>query len=170
MNWGLLATALLASAAPLRPAARASDAAASEKRGTTEAAATGGEAKAPTASGGEPVRQAKALPMGSIDRDGVREVIQSHADEIRACYEAALEEDAGLNGKVVLKWVIRADGSVASPIVEASSTTLRSDKLLECMLSRVKGWTFPKPEGGGIAVITYPWILRASAAAPAEAP
>lgn len=52
MNWGLLATALLASAVPLWPAARGSDTAASEKRGATEAAATGGEAKAPTASGG----------------------------------------------------------------------------------------------------------------------
>jgi hypothetical protein len=30
------------------------------------------------------------------------------------------------------------------------------------MMSRITSWQFPKPKGGGIAVITYPWILRSS--------
>jgi hypothetical protein len=28
------------------------------------------------------------------------------------------------------------------------------------MLARIQSWQFPKPKGGGVAVITYPWILR----------
>jgi hypothetical protein len=34
----------------------------------------------------------------------------------------------------------------------------------DCMRSRIQSWQFPKPKGGGIAVITYPWILRSSGA------
>jgi hypothetical protein len=30
------------------------------------------------------------------------------------------------------------------------------------MLSRIQSWAFPKPKGGGFAIITYPWILRSA--------
>jgi hypothetical protein len=29
-------------------------------------------------------------------------------------------------------------------------------------MSRIVTWDFPKPKGGGIAIVTYPWILRSS--------
>ena len=32
----------------------------------------------------------------------------------------------------------------------------------ECIMSRIKTWEFPKPKGGGMAIVTYPWILRSS--------
>jgi hypothetical protein len=32
------------------------------------------------------------------------------------------------------------------------------------MMDRIQSWQFPKPKGGGVAVITYPWILRSSGA------
>jgi hypothetical protein len=30
------------------------------------------------------------------------------------------------------------------------------------MMARIQSWEFPKPKGGGMAVITYPWILRSA--------
>jgi hypothetical protein len=103
-----------------------------------------------------------AVVMGSIDKELIRKVIQEHASQIRYCYEQQLALNPRLQGKISIKWIIQADGSATNPQVEAGATTLESSQVHECMMSRITSWQFPKPKGGGIAVITYPWILRAS--------
>ena len=103
-----------------------------------------------------------ALVMGSIDKELIRKVIQEHAAQIRYCYEQQLALNPRLQGKVSIKWIIQGDGSATNPQVEDANTTLDDAKVHECMMSRITSWQFPKPKGGGIAVITYPWILRAS--------
>jgi hypothetical protein len=103
-----------------------------------------------------------ATVMGSIDKELVRKVIQDHAAQIRYCYETQLAINPRLQGKVSIKWVIQGDGSATSAQVDHGATTLDDAKVHECMMSRIQSWAFPKPKGGGIAVITYPWILRSS--------
>ena len=103
-----------------------------------------------------------ATVMGSIDKELIRKVIQDHAAQIRYCYETQLAINPRLQGKVSIKWIINADGSASSPQIDHSATTLEDAKVHECMMSRITSWAFPKPKGGGIAVITYPWILRSS--------
>jgi hypothetical protein len=108
------------------------------------------------------VSTGNAVVMGSIDRELVRKVIQDHAAQIRYCYEQQLSVNPKLAGKVSIKWVINADGSASQAQVEAGSTTLEDPKVHECMMARIQSWQFPRPKGGGIAVITYPWILRSA--------
>jgi hypothetical protein len=108
------------------------------------------------------VSTGNAVVMGSIDKELIRKVIQDHAAQIRYCYEQQLAVNPRLQGKVSIKWVINGDGSASSPQVDASATTLEDAKVHECMMARITSWAFPKPKGGGIAVITYPWILRSS--------
>ncbi len=103
-----------------------------------------------------------ALVMGSIDKELIRKVIQEHAAQIRFCYEEQLAVNPKLAGKVAIKWVIDAEGNASNASVDMGSTTLLNDKVHQCMMARIVSWQFPKPKGGGIAVITYPWILRAS--------
>jgi hypothetical protein len=103
-----------------------------------------------------------AVVMGSIDKELIRKVIQDHAAQIRYCYEQQLAINPKLQGKVSIKWIINGDGSATSAQVDGSATTLEDGKVHECMMSRITSWQFPKPKGGGIAVITYPWILRSS--------
>jgi hypothetical protein len=105
-----------------------------------------------------------AVVMGSIDRELVRKVIQDHASQIRYCYEQQLALNPKLSGKVSIKWIINADGSATGAQIEGGATTLQDDKVHDCMRARIQSWQFPKPKGGGIAVITYPWILRSSGA------
>jgi hypothetical protein len=103
-----------------------------------------------------------AVVMGSIDKELIRKVIQDHAAQIRYCYETQLAINPRLQGKVAIKWIINADGIASNPQIDGSATTLEDDKVHQCMMSRITSWQFPKPKGGGIAVITYPWILRSS--------
>ncbi len=106
-----------------------------------------------------------AVVMGSIDKELIRKVIQDHAAQIRYCYEQQLAVNPRLQGKVSIKWVINGDGSASNPQIDGPGTSLEDAKVHECMMSRITTWAFPKPKGGGIAVITYPWILRSSGGA-----
>jgi hypothetical protein len=107
--------------------------------------------------------------LGAIDKELVRRVIQEHASQIRYCYEQELQRDPRLEGKVVVKWIINGDGHASGAQVDAG-TTLASERVHRCMMDRIQSWEFPKPKGGGIAVITYPWILRASGGGGGQAP
>jgi len=103
-----------------------------------------------------------AVVMGSVDKELIRKVIQDHASQIRYCYEQQLAVNPRLQGKVAIKWVINGDGSASSPQIDHSGTSLEDAKVHDCMMARITSWQFPKPKGGGIAVITYPWILRSA--------
>jgi hypothetical protein len=108
------------------------------------------------------IASSQPVVMGSIDKELIRRVIQEHAAQIRYCYEQQLALNPKLQGKVSIKWVINADGAGSNPQVDSSATSLVDDKVHQCMMARITSWQFPKPKGGGIAVITYPWILRSS--------
>ena len=103
---------------------------------------------------------ADAAPTGgSIEREALGKVLREHAAEIRSCYEQELAQDRLLEGKVTLRWTVQPDGSVTDASVDGPGTTLRNRKVQDCMLARVAGWRFPKPKGGGAAVIKNPWTL-----------
>lgn len=97
---------------------------------------------------------------GSLDKELIRKVIHSHASQIRFCYESELIKNPKLAGKVAVKFVITATGGVATSAVV--QTTSGDSMLDECVSGRVRTWQFPKPKGGGVVVVTYPFIFKAS--------
>lgn len=103
-----------------------------------------------------------AQVLGSVDKELVRKVIQEHAAQIRYCYEQELALNPKLAGKVSIKWQINADGSASLAMVDQGATTLQNANVHKCMIARILSWEFPKPKGGGVAIITYPWILRSA--------
>lgn len=98
-----------------------------------------------------------AATQGSIDREAVAKVINSHLQEVYACYERALLKDTGLAGKVVLEWTIGGSGSVVA--AKTKSSTLRNGAVEACILSSLKKWQFPAPKGG-VVIISYPFIFN----------
>jgi hypothetical protein len=106
--------------------------------------------------------------LGSIDPELIRRVIREHASQVRYCYEQQLALNPKLSGKVSIKWQINADGSASSTMVNREETTMPNDQVAACIMSRIVTWEFPKPRGGGIGVVTYPWILRPSGSSAAE--
>jgi len=95
--------------------------------------------------------------LGSLDRDVIRRVIRRHINEVRFCYERELAQAPDLAGRVVVRFIISGDGSVASAAV--ASSPLRSPAVEGCITQRVQRWTFPAPDGGGIVSVSYPFVF-----------
>lgn len=101
----------------------------------------------------------KAMVIGSLDREIIRRIIGKHRDEIKYCYEKELVAHKDLSGKVVVFFTIAPTGSVVQASIKES--TLKNPAAESCIVSRVRKWTFPQPQGGGIVEVTYPFIFKA---------
>jgi len=86
---------------------------------------------------------------GTMDPELIRRVVHSHLDQLKYCYDNALTKNPKLTGKV---------GTVAESHV--ASTTTNTPELDRCIAGRVLTWIFPKPKGGGMAVVTYPFVFK----------
>jgi TonB family protein len=98
--------------------------------------------------------------IGSLDKELIRKVIHANRGQIRYCYESQLTRFPKLAGKVAVKFVISAQGSVATSSVAQATTN--NAELEACVAGRVRTWIFPKPKGGGVVVVTYPFIFKES--------
>lgn len=96
-----------------------------------------------------------------LDKESISRVVKRHMSEVKFCYESALASNASLAGKIAVTWTIDATGAVASADVAESS--LNSEAVERCVLDRIRRWRFPEPRGGGVVVVTYPWVLRTAA-------
>jgi len=104
------------------------------------------------------ITQSDPEVTGSMDPELIRRVVRSHHDQLKYCYDNALTRNPKLTGKVSVRWIITEAGTVASSNV-VSSTTNTPD-LDRCIAGRVLTWIFPKPKGGGVAVVTYPFVFK----------
>jgi len=100
---------------------------------------------------------AEPVILGTLDRDIIDRVIRQHLSEIRYCYRRQLQMDWDLEGRVVFRFVIAQDGSVAS--VEVVESDLANPIVEDCIARRLRRLSFPMPEGGGVVVVTYPFVF-----------
>ncbi|MCU0696798.1 MAG: TonB family protein [Myxococcaceae bacterium] len=120
----------------------------------------------PTGFGLNPARKQLVTPgegprelLGNgLERDVVMAVIRRHQSEITFCYETALPQHSTLAGKVAVSFTIDASGSVSEAQIAESG--LGNENVEACMLSRIRRWKFPEPKGGGVVVITFPWVFQ----------
>jgi hypothetical protein len=95
--------------------------------------------------------------QGTIDKEAVAKVINSHLHEVSSCYERALLKTPGLAGKIVLEWQITISGSVG--FAKTKSSSMQSPAVESCILISLKTWKFPPAKGAGV-VITYPFMFN----------
>jgi Ca-activated chloride channel family protein len=99
---------------------------------------------------------------GSLDKELLRRVVRRHLNEVRYCYELGLQGKPTLAGRVELKFTVVESGAVASS--QIGSSTLGAAAVESCIAAAARRWMFPKVEGGGLVVVSYPFVLRPKAA------
>jgi TonB family protein len=103
------------------------------------------------------VRLGQSSSAGSLDKNIIRRIIRSHIASIKRCYERQLLVDPGLAGKVVARFTIGANGDVV-----ASSASGLHPNVDSCVTRVIRRMRFPKPKGGGVVKVSYPFIFRGS--------
>jgi hypothetical protein len=95
---------------------------------------------------------------GTLDPEIIRRIVRDHAGAVRYCYERELVRSPSLYGKIVMKWVINAEGKVVS--AQASDSQMKNANVESCLSTRIRTWQFPAPRGGGVVVVNYPFIFK----------
>ncbi|MEQ1504500.1 MAG: AgmX/PglI C-terminal domain-containing protein [Myxococcota bacterium] len=101
--------------------------------------------------GGDPII------LGALDRSLIDEVIKRHMNQIRYCYQRELTKNPALGGKIVIKFTIAKDGTVAQ--ASTKSTTMGNSAVENCIVGRFMRMQFPEPKGGGIVIVSYPFLF-----------
>ncbi len=101
--------------------------------------------------GGDPII------LGALDRSLIDEVVKRHMAQIRYCYQRELTKDPTLAGKIVVRFTIAKDGSVSAASVK--TTTMNNSAVESCVSGRFLRMQFPQPKGGGIVIVSYPFLF-----------
>jgi hypothetical protein len=102
----------------------------------------------------------EAIVLGPIDRAAIDEVVKRHMNQIRYCYQRELTKDQTLGGKEVIKFSIAKDGTVSS--ADVKSSTVGSSVVDQCVAREFQRMTFPAPRGGGLVIVSYPFLFSPS--------
>jgi TonB family protein len=95
---------------------------------------------------------------GSLSKEVIRRVIHQHLAEVRFCYEQDLRTRPDLQGRVAVRFIIAPTGAVQAAATARSD--IGSPRVEHCISEAVQRWAFPAPEGGGLVVVTYPFVLQ----------
>jgi TonB family protein len=110
--------------------------------------------------GGRRARAPEVMPgqaavRGSLDKEIIRRIIRRHINEVKYCYEQELTRKPELGGRVAVQFTIAATGQVVASVLQNS--TMGNLRVENCVVQAVRRWEFPKPLGGGIVIVTYPF-------------
>lgn len=98
----------------------------------------------------------KAEVDGALDKDLIRRIVRAHIGEVRYCYDEGLAHDPELAGRVVVDFVIGAEGKVTRSTAESD---MEGD-VPDCIATAVSRWLFPRPADGKDVAVKYPFVLE----------
>ncbi len=113
------------------------------------------------------VRRPELVVRGSLAKNVIRAEIRRHTNRVKVCYATGLKRSPNLGGRVTVEFTIGATGKVVRSVVR--STTLGDRPVEQCIAKVARSYRFPKPRGGGIVIVTYPFVLRSTDHKPARA-
>lgn len=99
---------------------------------------------------------------GALTREEIQRVIDRFMAQIKYCYEKEFQKAPDLEGKLVANWTISPEGDVETSSM--AQNTMRNESVEKCLLRVVNRMMFPKPRGGGIVKVTYPFVFSSAGA------
>ena len=102
-----------------------------------------------------------AIPSALRSREPIRTTIRAHLDEVRACYEAQLEFEPSLQGRVLTYFVVSPEGRVSDTEIEESSLgrTTGATHLTDCLQALLETIPFPEEPQTQPLGVTYPFVF-----------
>ena len=101
------------------------------------------------------VRVGNSKVTGDLDKNIIRRYIRRKLPRIRNCYEKELLHKPNLQGRVTVNFVIDPSGDVSTAQATGLDKTVAS-----CVAAAIKTIQFPKPKGGGVVNVRYPFNFQ----------
>ncbi len=101
------------------------------------------------------VKIGNASATGDLDKAIIRRYIRRKLSRIRFCYESQLVVKPKLSGTVKVQFLISPSGQVQG----AKASGIGDGKVESCVAAAIKSIKFPKPNGGGMVNVTYPFTF-----------
>jgi hypothetical protein len=95
---------------------------------------------------------------GHLTREQIARVVKQHLQEIQYCYEKNLLRNNKLKGKLIMEWTIASTGKVT--LVKTRFNSMHSSKVARCVAKSMKKMQFPRPRGGGLVEVEYPFLFE----------
>ena len=92
--------------------------------------------------------------FSGLSKEEIDRVVRARAGVFKACYQKELNRMPGLGGKLVINFVITADGTVKSSRTNGGS--LKNDAVESCVKSNIMRLKFPAKGG---AIVNYPFVF-----------
>jgi hypothetical protein len=99
------------------------------------------------------VKIGEIITSGGLSKELMHKTLEKHLHELQKCYR-----NIHLQGKLIVKLIIRADGSIKS--VNTVSSELKDSKAQQCMTEKIKKWKFPVKKGSREVTATVSFIFR----------
>jgi TonB family protein len=96
---------------------------------------------------------------GRLPPEVIQHVIRQSFGRLRACYASALLRSPGLEGRVVVKFVIDREGEVT--MASTTESSIEDASVNHCVAQAYEAMLFPKPAGGVVTVV-YPVVFTRS--------
>ena len=90
-------------------------------------------------------------------RELIRRIVRPHINEVKWCYAQELSRLPGLAGEIEVQFTIGASGEVVASTLQRS--TMGNERVEGCIVEAFRHWSFPRPLGGGVVHMTYPFVL-----------
>jgi hypothetical protein len=97
---------------------------------------------------------------GSLDKEIIRRVVHLHMNEVKFCYDQELAKKPALAGRISVQFAISSAGQVFTSVMQ--STSMNDAQVENCVVNAVRRWEFPRPMGGGMAIVLYPFSFTSA--------
>lgn len=95
-----------------------------------------------------------------FDAHSIRQVVQHHMPQIQSCYEKVLSTSGQrIEGRVAVGFIIDITGSVLEARLLPKKSTVTDERVIDCVLLRVRRLIFPKPPDNRRYPIEFPFDL-----------
>lgn len=102
----------------------------------------------------------KTVIQGALSKEEIGRVIRRNLARFKYCYEKQLNANPNLSGKIAIYFTIAPTGSVADASVR--ETSMNDVNVEECAVKVMRTLKFPQPKGGGVVVVTYPFVFQST--------
>lgn len=95
-----------------------------------------------------------------FDPHSIQQVVQHHMPQIQSCYEKVLSTSGQrIEGLVAVGFIIDVSGSVLEARLLPKKSTVKDERVIDCVLLRVRRLIFPKPPDNRRYPVEYPFNL-----------